>query len=67
LVAKNPVAVLSAGWFWNTRRLNDWADKGDILTVTKRINGGTNGLEDRTKHYKHIVEVLKSIFEEQGE
>lgn len=57
-VAQNPVAVLSAGWFWNTRRLNDWADKGDVVTVTKRINGGTIGLADRKKHYEHILEVL---------
>ena len=63
-VAKNPVAVLSAGWFWNTRKLNTWAEKGDVLTVTKKINGGTIGLEDRKKHYEHIVEVLHSIFEE---
>jgi len=63
-VAKNPVAVLSAGWFWNTRKLNTWAEKGDVLTVTKKINGGTIGLEDRKKHYQHIVEVLHSIFEE---
>jgi len=63
-VAKNPVAVLSAGWFWNTRKLNTWAEKGDVLTVTKKINGGTIGLADRKKHYEHIVEVLHSIFEE---
>lgn len=60
-VAENPVAVLSAGWFWNTRRLNDWADKGDVLTVTKRINGGTIGLADRKKHYEHILEVLHAL------
>lgn len=60
-VAENPVAVLSAGWFWNTRRLNDWADKGDVLTVTKRINGGTIGLADRTRHYEHILEVLEQL------
>ncbi len=66
-VAKNPVAVLSAGWFWDTRKLNTWADKGDVLTVTKKINGGTIGLEDRKKHYEHILEVLHSIFEEESE
>lgn len=60
LVAKNPYAVLSAGWFWETRKLNQWCDKGDILTVTKRINGGTIGLEDRKHHYEHILEVLRS-------
>ena len=60
-VAENPVAVLSAGWFWNTRRLNDWADKGDVKTVTKKINGGDIGLADRKKHYEHIVEVLQGL------
>jgi putative chitinase len=65
-VAHDPVAVLSAGWFWDTRKLNQWADKGDVLTVTKKINGGTIGLEDRKSHYEHILEVLKSVFEEEG-
>lgn len=60
-VAQNPAAVLSAGWYWNTRRLNDWADKGDVLTVTKRINGGTIGLADRKKHYEHILHVLEKL------
>lgn len=58
--AQSPVVVLSAGWFWNTRKLNDWSDRGDVVTVTKRINGGTNGLSDRTKHYKHALEVLEA-------
>ena len=40
-------AVLSAGWFWNKAGLNEFADKDDILTITKKINGGTNGLDDR--------------------
>lgn len=61
LVAENPVAILSAGWFWDTRRLNQWCDKGDILTVTKRINGGTIGLEDRKHHYEHMLEVLEKL------
>jgi len=60
-VADNPVAVLSAGWFWDTRKLNTWADKGDVLTVTKKINGGTIGLADRKKHYEHILEVLQAL------
>lgn len=63
-VAQNPVAVLSAGWFWDTRRLNTWADKEDIKTVTKKINGGTIGLADRTAHYHHILEVLNLIQQE---
>ena len=51
-------AVQSACWFWESNNLNQFADKGDILTMTKRINGGTIGLEDRTKHYEHALHVL---------
>lgn len=51
-------ASQSACWFWETNKLNQWADAGDILTLTKRINGGTIGLEDRKKHYEHALHVL---------
>jgi putative chitinase len=51
-------AVQSACWFWENNNLNQWADAGDILTLTKRINGGTLGLEDRKKHYSHALHVL---------
>jgi putative chitinase len=51
-------ASQSACWFWESNKLNQWADKGDILTLTKRINGGTIGLEDRIKHYEHALHVL---------
>jgi putative chitinase len=51
-------AVQSAAWFWEQNNLNQWADKGDILTLTKRINGGTIGLEDRIKHYNHALHVF---------
>jgi putative chitinase len=51
-------AVKSACWFWQTNDLNQWADVGDIVTMTKRINGGTIGLEDRQKHYAHALEVF---------
>jgi len=51
-------AVQSACWFWETNNLNTWADKKDILTLTKKINGGTIGLEDRKKHYEHALHVL---------
>ena len=51
-------AVQSACWFWENNNLNQWADKGDILTLTKRINGGTLGLADRQKHYEHALHVL---------
>lgn len=51
-------AAQSACWFWETNKLNQWADVGDIVTLTKRINGGTIGLEDRIKHYEHALHVL---------
>jgi len=52
-------AIQSACWFWETNNLNQWADKGDILTLTKRINGGTIGLDDRIKHFNHAIHVLQ--------
>lgn len=51
-------AAQSACWFWETNNLNQWADKKDIITLTKRINGGTIGLEDRIKHFNHAIHVL---------
>jgi len=51
--------VQSAAWFWEANNLNQYADSGDILTMTKRINGGTLGLEDRQKHYDHAIHVLQ--------
>ena len=51
-------ALESACWFWKTNGLNEIADSGDIVAMTKRINGGTIGLEDRKKHYEHALAVL---------
>lgn len=51
-------AAQSACWFWETNNLNQWADRSDILTLTKRINGGTIGLEDRKAHYEHALHVF---------
>jgi putative chitinase len=51
-------AVQSACFFWEQNKLNQWADAGDILTLTKRINGGTIGLEDRQKHYQHALHIF---------
>ena len=51
-------AAWSAGWFWYSRDLSQWADKGDILTVTKKINGGTIGLEDRKHHYEEALHIF---------
>ena len=51
-------ATQSACWFWESNNLNQYADSGDILTMTKRINGGTIGLDDRIKHYEHAKHIL---------
>lgn len=51
-------AVQSACWFWEQHSLNKYADTKDMVALTKRINGGTIGLSDRIKHYKHACEIL---------
>ena len=53
-----PTALYSALWFWNKNNLNREADSGDIKLMTKKINGGYIGLEDRIKHYNHAIEVF---------
>jgi len=51
-------AVQSACWFWESNNLNKWADAGDIKQMTKVINGGYIGLEDRIHHIEHAIHVL---------
>jgi putative chitinase len=51
-------AVQSACWFWESNNLNKEADAGDIKTMTRKINGGFIGLEDRVKHYNHALHVF---------
>jgi putative chitinase len=51
-------AVQSACWFWETNNLNAIADKGDIDHISKIINGGTHGLDERRQYYQHALQVL---------
>jgi len=51
-------AVQSACWFWNNKNLNQYADDGDMETITIRINGGTNGLNDRLDRYFAALSIL---------
>ena len=51
-------ALDSACWFWDTNGLNKYCDDQDIVGATKRINGGTIGLEDRTNRYKKAMAVM---------
>ncbi len=55
--------LLSAAWFWNSRTLNTLADKGatdaDVTAITKKVNGGTHGLDDRIAKFNKFYSVLK--------
>lgn len=51
-------AAMSAGWFWDNRELNDLADKNNFVLITKRINGGTNGMTDRQAHWIRCKKVF---------
>lgn len=51
-------AVQSACWFWSTHNLNQYADIGDIEAMTKKINGGLVGIDDRTARYQKAVNIL---------
>ena len=46
------------GWFWKTNNLENFADAGDIKGMTKKINGGFIGLEEREKKYKAVLAVF---------
>ena len=48
----------AAGWFWEVKNLNPLADEENFLRITKKINGGTNGLKDRQEYYQRGKECL---------
>lgn len=52
------IAFATAGLFWQSNGLNELADQRQFVTITRRINGGTNGLEDRQKYYEQAKAVL---------
>lgn len=58
LLQEPKCASLSAGWYWNKRNLNQYADSMDIETMTKKINGGTIGLEDRKAKINKVLDIL---------
>lgn len=61
LVNTDPWEGLGPIWYWTTRKLNALADKNDIEQITKRINGGRNGLEDRITMYERVAMVLNGF------
>ena len=58
LLEKPQHACMSATWFWATKGLNTLADEGKFETITRRINGGLNGMSDRQMLYTRALKVL---------
>jgi putative chitinase len=58
LVSSPQYAALTGGWFWDTHKLNEPSNALDYGRVTKLINGGLIGLDDRIKHVQHALAVL---------
>lgn len=61
LASKPDVAALTACAYWTQRKINDPADARDFVEVTKRVNGGTNGIEDRTAYYRRALDLLMDV------
>ena len=57
-VKTKPGALESACWFWDKANCNKFADEKDIVGMSKRINGGTIGLEDRKRRWEQALNVL---------
>ena len=60
LVATPMYAMLSAGWFWKTHGCNNFADQKNWVALTKRINGGTIGLDDRVKLTNQALSIFNN-------
>jgi putative chitinase len=58
IVQEPEFAADSAGWFWMVNRLNAMADTGDVRAVTRRVNGGFNGMQDRQSKYDTLIVML---------
>jgi len=58
LLLQEANSMISALWFWNKNNLNVLADKNDVKAITKRINGGFNGLEHRTELFNKWFDLL---------
>lgn len=61
LLAEPEHAALSACWWWQAHGCNELADERGMEAVTRRVNGGLNGYEDRLRYYRRALEVLPSF------
>lgn len=59
LMEKEPWCMLVSGWFWKVNKLNAWADQDNITVITKKINGGLNGISDRIAWVGKVKSALK--------
>lgn len=57
-LAEPPFAAKSAAYYWHSKNLNKLADKGDLTAITKAINGGLNGHQDRIENYQKLIKLL---------
>lgn len=62
LAATGKISVLTACEYWKSRNLNKYADLDDIKKITKKINGGYNGFDDRVRYWKIIKKHINEIF-----
>lgn len=66
MVARLPDAALAAGWYWRVKGLNTIADRDDIRAVTRVINGGYNGLDDRIKCTERAKRLFAELVQHKG-
>ena len=59
LLEQSPYAVMTAGWYWDSRKLNGPADRDDLEAVTRGVNGATLGIEKRAEFLQAAKSVLK--------
>jgi len=53
--------MLSAAWFWDKNKINDICDNGSVEDVTRKVNGGLNGLKERAELFEHYLDILHDV------
>lgn len=61
IIAQPPMNILAAGWYWNMRSINQYADSDDVFTMRKKVQGtGTDRLADVKQEYSKILKILNN-------